>query len=175
MYNIILIGITGVGKTTIGKLIAEKLNKKFVDLDKNIELNCGVDIQRIFSIEGERGFRLRETNELKKMLYELSCCVISLGGGCVLEKINRDLILQNKSYIVQLTANSTALSQRLNASYKRRPMFNDMNDIKKQLNNIQQERVVLYDSLSHIKLDTSQMKPNQVVGLIVNDYNRFIL
>ena len=87
--NIIIIGITGVGKTTVGKNLAQTLGVDFIDLDKSIEDNCGVDISTIFDIEGEAGFRLRETRELKKVLSYSGNYVISLGGGCVIAEENR--------------------------------------------------------------------------------------
>ncbi len=73
--NIIIIGITGVGKTTVGKELARCLEKEFIDLDKRIETICGVDIPTIFEIEGEAGFRERESEELKRIITFSKNCV----------------------------------------------------------------------------------------------------
>ena len=68
--NIILIGPMGSGKSTIGSIIAKRLNREFQDSDQFIEQRTGVDIARIFDIEGEAGFRERETNALRELLSE---------------------------------------------------------------------------------------------------------
>ena len=94
MNNIIIIGMAGVGKTTVGKLLAEKLGMAFFDLDKNIEIRCGVEISRIFEIEGEVGFRDRETDELQRIFNMYSNFILSVGGGCVAQLINREILGQ---------------------------------------------------------------------------------
>ncbi len=69
--NIFLIGLMGSGKTTIGKLLAKKLNRSFIDTDQLIEQKTGVDVSMIFEFEGERGFRDRETKLLSSFICEI--------------------------------------------------------------------------------------------------------
>ena len=168
--NIIIIGITGVGKTTVGKILADKLNKTFIDLDRNIEVHCGVDIQRIFGIEGEEGFRQRETNELKRVINKENGYVLSLGGGCVLKEINRKLITNNNHYIIQLIADVNILVERLLHSVTKRPMFNNV-DVASKIVQVYEERKFLYDLVTNLKINTSHLRAIQVAELIENKFN----
>lgn len=86
--NIFLVGMMGAGKTTIGRLLAKRLGRNFVDSDHEIEVRTGVRIPVIFEIEGEDGFRKRESQVLDA-LAESSGQVIATGGGAVLAEQNR--------------------------------------------------------------------------------------
>ena len=86
--NIFLVGMMGAGKTTVGRLLARRLKLRFVDSDQEIESRCGVKIPLIFEIEGEEGFRLRETQVLAE-LTALEGIVLGTGGGAVLAEENR--------------------------------------------------------------------------------------
>lgn len=164
--NIIIVGITGVGKTTIGKLLAETLSKEFIDLDKNIELRCGVDIPTVFEIEGEDGFRERETFELREIIARQSNFVLSVGGGCVIRDINRELILTSGNIVVQFHANLPTLVERLSKSIHKRPLFNNA-DIASKVTVLYESRKKIYDQVTHLKFDTSGMRPNQVVDDVI--------
>lgn len=164
--NIIIVGITGVGKTTIGRLMAEVLNKEFIDLDKSIELRCGVDIPTIFEIEGENGFRERETIELRETLTKQDNFILSVGGGCVIREINRQLILDSNNTVIQFHANITTLVERLYKSVNKRPLFNNV-DITSKVTALYESRKGFYDSVTNLKFDTSGMRPNQVVDEVI--------
>ena len=94
MENIILIGMPGCGKSTVGKLLAEKLGKTFMDADEELVNTYGVDIPSIFASEGEAGFREKETAILET-LGKRSGLVIATGGGCVTREENYPLLHQN--------------------------------------------------------------------------------
>ncbi len=96
MENIILIGMPGCGKTTVGKLLAEKLGKTFVDADEELVKTFGMDIPTIFASEGEAGFREKETAVLEA-LGKRAGLVIATGGGCVTRAENYPLLHQNGS------------------------------------------------------------------------------
>ena len=81
--NIVLVGPMGAGKTTVGKQMAKRLGKDFVDVDQELEKRTGVSINLIFEIEQEAGFRARETLMLKELL-ERKNCVIATGGGIIM-------------------------------------------------------------------------------------------
>lgn len=94
MQNILLIGMPGCGKSTIGKLLAEKLGRSFVDADVKITELTGKPIPQIFAEEGEKGFRIWETKVLSE-LGKQSGLVIATGGGCVTQSRNYPLLHQN--------------------------------------------------------------------------------
>ena len=94
MENIVLIGMPGCGKSTIGKLLAEKLNRPFIDADPEIEKAAGMPIPRIFAEQGEAGFRAIESRVLAK-LGAMSGVVIATGGGCVTRPENYNSLHQN--------------------------------------------------------------------------------
>lgn len=166
MYtNIIIVGITGVGKTTIGKFLAESIGKQFIDLDKVIEFTCGVDIPTIFELEGEFGFRDRETLALNQILSSSSNYVLSLGGGCVIRPENRQQLLRSNSLIVQLVADLDVIVDRLNKSPNKRPLLADQN-MRVKIQDLFDSRKVFYDAVSDITINTSRMKPGQVIDKI---------
>lgn len=101
MQNIILIGMPGCGKTAVGQLLAERLGRKFVDADDVLAQSAGMPIPEIFRLEGEDGFRRRETDTLRRLGMQ-SGLVIATGGGCVTREENYDLLHQNGT-IVRLT------------------------------------------------------------------------
>ena len=84
----------GVGKTTLGKIVAKKIGLKFIDTDTNIEENCSMKISEIFKRKGEKFFRLEENKEVSKSLKE-SNSVIALGGGAFINKTISDNVLKS--------------------------------------------------------------------------------
>jgi len=134
--NIILIGMPGTGKSTIGKLIAERLGKEFLDTDELIVQKAGCTIPEIFAAQGEVGFRKIETEVLKE-IGNLSGKVIATGGGCVTQTENYPLLHQNgmifslKRDISLLPTNGRPLSQAkpLEELYSiRRPLYEQFAD-----------------------------------------------
>lgn len=108
--NIFLVGLMGAGKTSVGQLLAKRCAKRFYDCDLEIERRTGVKIPVIFDIEGEDGFRARETS----MLRELTCLrniVLATGGGAVMREENRRLLKENGT-VVYLRASPDDLWQR---------------------------------------------------------------
>lgn len=129
--NIVLIGMPGCGKSTVGRLLAEKLNRPFLDVDNIIEEKAGMSIPDIFSAYGETHFRNLETEVLSE-IGKQSGLVIATGGGCVTKKENYPLLHQNatifwiKREISQLSTEGRPLSQsgKLDEMYRvRKPMY----------------------------------------------------
>ena len=135
MENIILVGMPGCGKTTIGHLLAAKMDKRFVDTDAEIESAAGCSIPEIFDREGEEGFRVRETEMMKKYGKE-SSLVLATGGGCVTREENYSHLHQNGSIVFiernikELSRNGRPLSQgNLDAMYEKRlPLYHRFAD-----------------------------------------------
>ncbi|HEZ6498953.1 TPA: shikimate kinase [Neisseria meningitidis] len=96
--KLILIGLMGAGKTTLGRQMAQRLDYRFYDSDHEIAVAAGVPIPTIFEMEGEQGFRSRETAILKKLVI-LPHIVLSTGGGAVLKEENRALIRKSGTVI----------------------------------------------------------------------------
>src|SRR5512145_1218945 len=92
--NIILVGMMGAGKTTVGKLLAKQLGKTFIDSDEEIQRRTGVTIPHIFDVEGEAGFRLRESAVIQELLAQ-NDIVLATGGGAILSPQNRSMMKQN--------------------------------------------------------------------------------
>lgn len=96
--NVFLVGPMGAGKTTVGRCLAKILDREFVDLDAEIEARCGANIRWIFDVEGEQGFRERETALLRE-ITDRAGLVVATGGGIVLRSENRELLRKSGQVI----------------------------------------------------------------------------
>jgi shikimate kinase len=148
--NIFLVGLMGAGKTSVGKLLARRLGKTFIDADHEIERITGVRIPLIFEIEGESGFRARESKILAELLTR-SHIVLATGGGAVLLEQNRRL-LSECGTVVYLRATPQDLWHRTRHD-RNRPLLHTANPLAK-LNDLFVERDPLYREVAHLIVDT---------------------
>jgi shikimate kinase len=162
--NIILIGPMGSGKSTIGSIIARRLNREFQDSDQYIERRTGVDIARIFDIEGEAGFRERETNALRELLSGNNR-VIATGGGSVVRPENQKLLKQ-QGYIVFLDTSLNQQMQRLRRD-KKRPLLQTENP-RARLETLLQERRPIYLDLADLVVKTDKRVARRLAADIIN-------
>jgi shikimate kinase len=162
--NIILIGPMGSGKSTIGNIIARRLHRDFQDSDHFIEERTGVDIARIFDVEGEQGFRDRETNALNELLSENNQ-VIATGGGSVLRRENQQLLKQ-KGYIVFLDTSINQQMQRLRRD-KKRPLLQTENP-RERLESLLAERRPIYLDLADLAVKTDRRMARRLAADIIN-------
>lgn len=140
MRNIILIGPMGAGKTTIGKQLAKQLNMEFIDSDREIEKHTGASINLIFEIEGESGFRERETRMLKQ-LSQRDNIVLATGGGAILAEENRKLLRRNGTVVYLHTSVDTQLQRTRNN--RNRPLLNT-DDRRGRLEELMKVREPIY-------------------------------
>ena len=161
--NIILIGPMGSGKSTIGSIIAKRLNREFQDSDHYIEDRTGVDIARIFDIEGEQGFRDRESNALVDLLSQDNR-VIATGGGSVLRKENQKL-LKKEGYIIFLDTSVKQQMQRLERD-KKRPLLQTENP-RERLEALFDERRPIYLELADLAVKTDRRVARRLAADII--------
>lgn len=162
--NIFLIGPMGAGKTTIGRRLARSTGKAFYDSDQEIERQTGADISLIFEIEGEQGFRQRESNLLKK-LARLDNIVLATGGGMVLADQNRGLLADN-GFVVYLGSGPEKLYRRT-AADKRRPLL-QAGDRMARIKTILKQREPLYTALADLIIHTDSLSAKQILRLILD-------
>lgn len=162
--NIILVGPMGSGKSTVGNILARKLNREFQDSDHYIEEKTGVDIARIFDIEGEQGFRERETNALKELL-EADNRVIATGGGSVISEVNQSL-LRSRGYIIFLDTSVKQQMQRLRRD-KKRPLLQTDNPLER-LEALLRERRPIYLELADLAVKTDKRQARMLASDIIN-------
>lgn len=144
--NLILVGMMGSGKTTMGRAMAKHLGKAFVDSDEEITKRTGVTIPHIFDVEGEPGFRLRELAAIRH-LVERNNMVLATGGGAVLEEQNRSLLQQN-GIVIYLKASVHDLWQRTRHD-RNRPLLQTGNP-HARLTELFQQRDPLYRQVADI-------------------------
>lgn len=164
--NIFLIGPMGSGKTTIGRLLAKAMARKFYDSDREIEARTGVDIPLIFEYEGEDGFRRRE-HEVLADLVKLHGIVLATGGGIVLRPDNREL-LRRSGFVVYLNC---ALEKQLERTAKddHRPLLK-IPDPDKRLRELMEIRAPLYESIADLSVDTGICSSRQAARKIHKAY-----
>ncbi len=163
--SIALMGFMGTGKTVVGKALAEKLGKDFVELDVLIEQKAGKPIPEIFQQEGEVAFRELEIEVIKRVA-ENKKQVIACGGGIVLNKINIDR-LKRDSVIVCLTASPKVILKRVSDDRGERPVLKASNKAEK-IQELLRFRKPFYERAADIRINTSKMGINSVVEQIIN-------
>lgn len=158
--NIFLVGMMGAGKTSVGRVLAKRLNKIFYDSDHVIEERTGVKIPVIFEIEGEPGFRHREAAVLDE-LTALDEVVLATGGGAVLAQENRDR-LRARGTVVYLRASVKDLLNRTRHD-KNRPLLQTA-DPRARLDELYEMRDPLYREVAHITIDTGSQSLTALVN-----------
>jgi shikimate kinase len=165
--NIFLVGLMGAGKTSVGKVLARRLNKTFCDADQEIEHSTGVKIPLIFEIEGESGFRDRESKLLAELVKRTNI-VLATGGGAVLSEQNRRL-LADHGIVVYLRAAVNDLWQRTRHD-KNRPLL-QTEDPPAKLRELFEQRDPLYREIADIIIDTG----NQSLGSLAHRIEQKLL
>jgi len=163
LENIVLVGPMGSGKTTVGRRLADELGCDFFDSDHEIIDKTGVSIEHIFDIEGEKGFRSRESKMLSE-LSQKSGVVIATGGGIVLSPENRAL-LQQSGIVVYLASSIEQLLKRTSKS-KNRPILEKSLNREKTIRDILSAREAYYREVSAMEIDTTGKQLYEVIDTI---------
>ena len=148
---IVLVGMMGVGKSAIGKLLADSLDRCFSDIDKNIENKLNLKIHEIFDKFGENKFRELEHEEIKKLKINDNI-VLATGGGAFTFSKNIKLI-NEKSLSVWIKANKNIIFNRVNKKQINRPMLKNKN-LHDHINNLLKKRNPLY-AKAHIHVEST--------------------
>lgn len=166
LQNLYLIGLMGVGKTTIGKQLAKALQRPFYDSDKVIEDSMGVDIPTIFSYEGEEGFRLREQAVIQQ-LTSLQGIVMATGGGSIIKPENRE-ILKSRGFVVYLHCSIDKILYRTRHDTQR-PLLRTDNP-RERLQTLLAQREPLYLECADFCIDSGSLPGKTVVKTILQQY-----
>ena len=163
--NLVLLGMMGVGKSTMGKIVAKKLNLKFIDIDLNIENKWSMKIWEIFENMGEDFFRIEEEKEVLECLKKNNT-VLALGGGAFMNKNIRNLILKN-SLSFWLDLNLKTITQRVKWN-KKRPLLKQQN-VEEIIKKLYLKRKNIY-KLAKYKINCNKMTKEEIAEKIIFYY-----
>lgn len=152
--NIFLVGLMGAGKTTVGRALAKRLNKQFIDSDHEIEARTGASIPLIFEIEGEASFRQREAEVIRDLTAQQDI-VLATGGGAILNPESR-AYLKSRGTVIYLRASVNSILQRTSHD-KNRPLLQTA-DPRKTIEELSRIREPFYNDVADIVIDTG--RPN---------------
>ena len=167
--NLILVGMMGSGKTTIGRTLARHLGKTFVDSDEEIQQRTGVTITHIFDIEGEAGFRQREAAAIRDLVGRDNL-VLATGGGAVLAEQNRAMLKQN-GIVIYLKASVHDLWQRTRHD-RSRPLLQAV-DPRARLTELHHQRDPLYQEVADIVVQTGRQSAHALMLTLANEIEMF--
>lgn len=164
--NIVLCGFMGCGKSTVGRLLAEKLGMRLIDTDSYIEKKEGMTISEIFTEKGESYFRNAEL-EVCKELSGFHSCVISTGGGTLLKEENvKEIKKGGKVYFLDVSADTVLTRLRYDTT---RPLLQKP-DKEKAVNDLMRQRMPLYKKAADYVISAEE-PPRKVCGRIMEIYN----
>jgi len=163
--NIALIGFMGTGKTVVGRVLAERLGRKFVELDSLIEQKAGKSIPDVFQQDGEIVFRELEIKVAKEVANKQDT-VIACGGGIVLNKINIDRLREN-ARMVYLTASPEVILKRVANEAGQRPLI-EVDNSTLTIGEMLNFRKPFYERAADMTVDTSELDVEAVAGQVMS-------
>ena len=166
--NLVLLGMMGVGKSTLGKMVAEEYNFEFIDTDTIIEEKNLMNINEIFQKKGEQFFRQQEEKEILNVLKRKNC-IIALGGGAFINKKIRDQVL-NETVSIWLDIDIKILIKRVEQN-KKRPLLRE-NDNLTKLKELYEERKEIY-KLANYKIECDSLNKKDITKKIINLYDQY--
>lgn len=166
--NLFLVGPMGVGKTTIGRMLAKELSLEFIDSDQEIERRAGTNIAWIFDVEGEEQFRVRESAVIDE-LTQRSNVLIATGGGSVLRPENRKYLVSRG--VVVFLDTSLELQIKRTEKDKKRPLL-QKDDPKAVLKALKVKRHSLYEEVMDIYMFVGPESSKFIINSIVNQLKK---
>ncbi|HET9024298.1 MAG TPA: shikimate kinase [Burkholderiaceae bacterium] len=163
--SVFLVGMMGAGKTTVGRLLAQALGFDFIDADRELEARSGVLIPTIFSVEGEEGFRKRETALLDE-LTQRSGIVLATGGGAVLNADTRRR-LKERGLVVYLRASGEEIHRRTRKD-RSRPLLQTA-DPRARIDELLAQRQPLYEETAHLTFQSAAANPRRLVRRLLEE------
>lgn len=164
--NLYLVGLMGSGKTTVGRILSKRLGLSFLDTDREVEERTGVSIPTIFEIEGEDGFRRRESQVVEDC-SKMTNTIVATGGGVVLRPENR-AFLRKSGVVIYLNVPPRILCERTRAD-KNRPLLR-VDDPLAKLQQLFAARDPLYREVADLVIDGSRVNAQGVVQLLMKEY-----
>ena len=161
--HLVLVGLMGVGKTTVGRICAQRLDRPFVDTDDVVTANAGATVAELFEREGEAGFRARERDAVADVCASVEPLVIACGGGAVLDAENRRR-LRSSGIVVLLDARPAVLAERVAGTHDR-PLLSG--DAEATLARLRELRWPAYDAVADVLVDTSGRSAEEVAGIVL--------
>lgn len=162
--NVFLIGLMGSGKTTIGQLLAKRLQLPFIDSDHELEQRTGVSVATIFEIEGELAFRHREATVIDE-LSRREQIVLGTGGGAILDRQTR-AVLRERGMVIYLHSTAETSYERIRRN-RDRPLLM-VTDPLARLKQLYELRHPLYSETAHLVVESYRDRPTAVVNEIAN-------
>lgn len=162
--HLVLVGMTGAGKSAVGRVLADRLGQDWLDTDLEIERRTGVTVREIFSTRGESDFRSIESGVLEDLLARELSAVVSTGGGIILAAVNRKLLIDPAHRVVWLMADPKILLERVHLGMHR-PLLDI--DPEGTLNRMWAEREVLYREVADVIVSVDSRSVAEVVEAIL--------
>jgi shikimate kinase len=163
--NIVLSGFMGAGKTTVGQILASRLNRDLIDADEEIERRQGMTIAEIFKRMGEPGFRQIERAVITDLCVNNRGKVVSLGGGAFMQQEIRDICLSS-AIVVFLDVSWERWKERISLIKDTRPLLQTKS--MEEVRELFDTRRKVY-SLSHFTIHTDQLSPEEIADQIIRD------
>ena len=167
--NIVLVGMMGAGKTTVGRLLARQLGKTFIDSDEEIQKRTGVKISHIFDVEGEEGFRQRESAVIQDLIKQDNI-VLATGGGAVLKPANREALQQN-GVVIYLKSNLHDLWQRTRNDHTR-PLLQTANP-RAKLQELYEQRDPIYTAAADCIIHTGRQSVQILIARLIRKIHSY--
>lgn len=171
--HVVLVGLMGTGKTTVGDLVAQRLGRRLVDSDAVVETTTGRTVREIFETDGEPAYRVLETAALLEALAETEPLVVAAAGGVVLSDINRQALRGAAGVVIWLRADPDVMMARAMTG-THRPLLDE--DPEGTLRQMAMDREPLYREVADVIVDTTHRQPaaiaDEVVAMVVDGDDR---